>query len=342
MEWSNDSVLQLINAYRIRPVLWNSLDSYYKIKNKKEDAWRELADMLNTDIAEIKKKMQSLLASFRRERQKLKTISGMGAEEVYDTKWFAFKSLLFLKDKNQPVETQDTEGNNENESIEMTQDEDLEESSDRDLNETISNENHADHEAIIPKRKQFVSPKRIQKKKLKPNEDPRVTDAYAVMTDLKSNISAQTKDGCSVYGEYIGFKLRSYNSYTRAIVEHHINTIIYNADMGFYAPNNNSNIQLPTTNSTGYYSSTAPSPALSPAASYSSHGSTTSNFNNQIPTTNSTGFYSSTAPSPALSPAASSSPTGEQNLNIPQTGLTDSNRDIMKNNLVSFFTDYKD
>lgn len=111
MEWSNDSVLQLINAYRIRPVLWNSLDSYYKNKNKKEDAWRELADMLNTDIAEIKKKMQSLLASFRRERQKLKTISGMGAEEVYDTKWFAFKSLLFLKDKNQPVETQDTEGN---------------------------------------------------------------------------------------------------------------------------------------------------------------------------------------------------------------------------------------
>nr|CAH7769247.1 unnamed protein product [Callosobruchus chinensis] len=55
--------------------------------------------------------MQSLLASFRRKKQKLKTTSGMGSEENYDTKWFAFQSLLFLKDKNQPVKTQDTEGN---------------------------------------------------------------------------------------------------------------------------------------------------------------------------------------------------------------------------------------
>lgn len=110
MEWCNDSVLQLINAYRIRPVLWNSSDPYYKNKNKKEDAWGEIADMMKTDSAEIKKKIQSLLASFRREKQKLKTTSGMGAEEVYDTKWFAFKSLLFLKDKNRPVQTEDTEG----------------------------------------------------------------------------------------------------------------------------------------------------------------------------------------------------------------------------------------
>nr|CAH7767970.1 unnamed protein product [Callosobruchus chinensis] len=71
MEWNNDNVLELINAYRVRPVLWNSLDPYYKNKNKKEDAWRELADMLTTDTAEIKKKMQTLLASFRREKQKL-------------------------------------------------------------------------------------------------------------------------------------------------------------------------------------------------------------------------------------------------------------------------------
>lgn len=111
MEWSNDSVLQLIDAYRIRPVLWNSSDPFYKNKNKKEDAWRELAELLKTDSAEIKKKMQSLLASFRREKQKLKTTSGMGTEELYDTKWFAFKSLLFLKDKNRPVQTQDTDGN---------------------------------------------------------------------------------------------------------------------------------------------------------------------------------------------------------------------------------------
>nr|CAI5819987.1 unnamed protein product [Callosobruchus analis] len=347
MEWNNDNVLELINAYRVRPVLWNSLDPSYKNKNKKEDAWRELADMLTTDTAEIKKKMQSLLASFRREKQKLKTTSGMGSEEIYDTKWFAFKSLLFLKDKNQPVKTQDTEENNENESTQTTQDQDLEENTDRDLNETVSNENHADNEEVIPKRKEFVSPKRIPRKKTKLIEDPRITDAYAVITDLKSNISAPTKDGCSAYGEHIAFKLRSYNSYTRAIVEHHINNIIFNADMGLYAQTNNSNIQLPTTNSTGYYSSPAPSPVLSPAPTLSSHSSNTSNINIQIPTTtaNSTEYYSSPVSSAASAPSPLISPTGEQSLNIPPTDFTElksvSTNNIMDANLGSFFTSFK-
>ncbi|KMQ84648.1 e3 ubiquitin-protein ligase makorin-1 [Lasius niger] len=34
----------------------------------------------------------------------------MGTDEVYDTKWFGFKSLLFLMDKNTLKHTQDTEG----------------------------------------------------------------------------------------------------------------------------------------------------------------------------------------------------------------------------------------
>lgn len=192
-------------------------------------------------------------------------------------------------------------------------------------------------------------PKEFRKKKTKHIEDPRVTDAYAVITDLKSNISAQKKDGCSAYGEHIGFKLRSYNSYTRAIVEHHINNIIFNADMGVYAQANNSIIQLPTTNSTGYCSSPAPSPALSSAASSSSYSSNISNLNTHIPTTNSTGHYSSPASSSALSPTIAPSllisPTGEQSLNIPPPDFTElesvSANNIIQTNLASFFSSFK-
>ena len=34
------------------------------------DAWNEISEILKGDLVEIKKKMVSLLASFRRERQK--------------------------------------------------------------------------------------------------------------------------------------------------------------------------------------------------------------------------------------------------------------------------------
>ncbi|KAF7273327.1 hypothetical protein GWI33_013962 [Rhynchophorus ferrugineus] len=53
MEWSNCTVLQLIEAYRERPVLWNSTDFYYKDRNRKEDAWKELAEIFGTDSSKI-------------------------------------------------------------------------------------------------------------------------------------------------------------------------------------------------------------------------------------------------------------------------------------------------
>ncbi|CAL1671741.1 unnamed protein product [Lasius platythorax] len=37
MEWPNDKILKLIEAYRTHPVLWDANNAYYKIRNKKED-----------------------------------------------------------------------------------------------------------------------------------------------------------------------------------------------------------------------------------------------------------------------------------------------------------------
>jgi hypothetical protein len=58
----------------------------------------------------MKKKINSLLASFRRERRKVMcTSSGIGTDEVSQSKWFAFKSLLFLMDKNKLTQSQCTD-----------------------------------------------------------------------------------------------------------------------------------------------------------------------------------------------------------------------------------------
>lgn len=63
---------------------------------------------MNIDINEVLKKINSLLTSFRRERQREGTTSGMGRDEVYHSAWFAFKAMAFLNDKFQPKKTQNT------------------------------------------------------------------------------------------------------------------------------------------------------------------------------------------------------------------------------------------
>lgn len=84
-------------------MLWDTTSSNYKNKFKKNDAWSEISNILNIEKSEVEKKMKNCICQFYRECKKEK--SGSGADEVYITKWFAFKSLMFLKDKNKPLTT---------------------------------------------------------------------------------------------------------------------------------------------------------------------------------------------------------------------------------------------
>eukprot|EP00102_Acyrthosiphon_pisum_P025616 XP_016662826.1 PREDICTED: uncharacterized protein LOC107884672 [Acyrthosiphon pisum] len=65
---------------------------------------------MNTTSDECRKKMTSLNASFRREKAKVKKSqrTGSGTDEVYEITWFAFKSLAFIMDKDNPRPTLDS------------------------------------------------------------------------------------------------------------------------------------------------------------------------------------------------------------------------------------------
>ncbi|KAL1124706.1 hypothetical protein AAG570_001330 [Ranatra chinensis] len=103
MNWTEESILRFIGVYKERPVLWDANDPNYKLTAKKIDAWSELSKMLNVAVPELKRKMNSLLASYRRERQKAKLEAvRLGTEDAYESSWFAYKSLDFLRDKYQP------------------------------------------------------------------------------------------------------------------------------------------------------------------------------------------------------------------------------------------------
>nr|CAH7730202.1 unnamed protein product [Callosobruchus chinensis] len=72
MEWSQQIVLVLLEEYQKREILWKPRHPLYYNTIKKEDAWREIAAILNVEVQELKKKMESLKGSFRREKSRVK------------------------------------------------------------------------------------------------------------------------------------------------------------------------------------------------------------------------------------------------------------------------------
>lgn len=80
MDWSQEKCLLMIEAYQNHSCLWDPTFEHYKNTKRKQDAWQDIANVLECNFEETKKKMDSLLASYRRERQKkMTTKSGSGA-----------------------------------------------------------------------------------------------------------------------------------------------------------------------------------------------------------------------------------------------------------------------
>lgn len=80
MEWSEKNSLLLIELYRVKGVLWDPTTPGYYNKTKKNNAWEDIAAKMGKPVDECRRKMISLLSSFRRERGKMrkKTEEGTG------------------------------------------------------------------------------------------------------------------------------------------------------------------------------------------------------------------------------------------------------------------------
>lgn len=102
--------------------------------------------------------------------------------------------------------------------------------------------------------------------------DAQFNEAIDVIKSVSNKIgrnkpAAQTtKSTDDVFGEYVASKLRGYSDYTKNFVQHKINNILFDADMGLY---NQPETTLPLTislpqqsNSTTTYSSSHNSPSL--------------------------------------------------------------------------------
>ncbi|XP_076257093.1 uncharacterized protein LOC143194295 [Rhynchophorus ferrugineus] len=221
--WSNDKLFLLIDLYRERPRLWNPKHSEYKLKTKRNDDWAEIAKILDDNVTDIKKKMESLLTSFRRERQRCEDSnrSGSGTGEIYKSKWFAFAKMMFLRDKFTPHVTDDTMDSSTEEMMIKTE-----------VNSNTETLKTAPPDVTKPSTsKTFKSRKRA--KLVKQNlATQRSNEAYNILQETLKR--RDQKDNSSTFGEYVANKHRCYSSYTKSIVEHLITNILFEADMGMY------------------------------------------------------------------------------------------------------------
>lgn len=55
MDFTDDQIINLINEYEKYPVLWDPNDKFYKLNNKKKDAWDEMASFFNINGEVLKK-----------------------------------------------------------------------------------------------------------------------------------------------------------------------------------------------------------------------------------------------------------------------------------------------
>ncbi|XP_066157671.1 uncharacterized protein [Euwallacea fornicatus] len=142
MSWDNEKTLSFIKEYEKRPILWQKSDKFYYNVIKKEDAWREISEICDEDIAVLKKKIESLRGSRRREKNRIlqNTGTGKGRNDIYISKWFAWDALKFLED---PEEIRTTISNY---AEEITQEEPIQ---NLDPNEAINNSNRNSDDCFV-------------------------------------------------------------------------------------------------------------------------------------------------------------------------------------------------
>lgn len=264
-DWSVDMSLLLIDHYEQHPVLWDPKHPYYYSKNKKIDAWEAIAQSLNLDVKIVRQKMVSLLGSFRAQKSKGKKSIGTGAnkKDVYISKWFAFERMHFLLDRDEPRSSIKMEAANSDLTNESGPSSPL--SDEYHHEPTTIIETHDGSDMLLLKNEQSdlsidemddynpredsplgkeiagpsPLPKRTRKAK-KLQNDHRVEQAIGMLQDTQACAISRPQyvplmpDRFSTYGEHVANKLRTYSMRTQAIVEHAINNILFEADMGNY------------------------------------------------------------------------------------------------------------
>ncbi|XP_018019837.1 uncharacterized protein LOC108676287 [Hyalella azteca] len=259
MEWDRGKCLELIRLFENKPQLWQTGHKYLYSKSKKNEAWEEIAAEMKVPREQIKAKLNSLLASHRRELLRERTSRELGQDDVYNSKWFAYEAMRFIKEKIMKKQTlssschaspnslqkanshvEDTDGLATADGLVTSDGLATGDKSDMEgelfMDETLDSKtllispqrNNVIFPAATLNEEHFLQPHPTELPKESPSTD-RLSHV-----DPNYNVFQRSNDrtASDIYGEHIAMKLKTYDKKTQALVQHYINNIVFQADMG--------------------------------------------------------------------------------------------------------------
>jgi hypothetical protein len=96
MSSDHTKTLTFIEDYRSFTALWDVNHKDYSNKIKRNDALNALATNYKMSVKEVKNKIKTLRSYFANKHQNVTEKNGAGVDDVYDSPWFAYKSLMFI------------------------------------------------------------------------------------------------------------------------------------------------------------------------------------------------------------------------------------------------------
>ncbi|XP_024215409.1 uncharacterized protein [Halyomorpha halys] len=229
MEWSEEILMKLINAYRKKPILWHHLHNDRFKKQLKADAWYEIAAEMDIPLEQCKKKLESLLGSYRRERCRTRNSMNEGKEssEVYKSKWFAYKAFGFLKGRSLPTNKAEVLDGDKEETLLQTEElEDEEVQLKRSYEDSIQNE----EPLATPK-----PPKRLKIRDIRSENSKLLADAFQLLQNATAMIATPPEDDeVSAFFKYVATKVKSFPPEIKRGVQKAVFDILMKADEGIY------------------------------------------------------------------------------------------------------------
>ncbi|KAJ8714799.1 hypothetical protein PYW08_004780 [Mythimna loreyi] len=262
VDWSGDLAIRLVEEYRQRPELWDNTNALYRVQTAKYEAWSDMARIFECDITDLRKKLNSIFASHRREKGKIRS----GGRST----WFLYPYLRFLPNHLECNSTADCRdevivgsanevqySNSQTRSEESSENEDdvgdqREETEimikQEPVIETYCITADTEHNREPPRRserpkqrtpvKKYKLTRPLLKRKLvvKENDslDGRLLETLKLLR--KSDLSRK-KDECDSFGDYIAISLRKHDERTRSMIKQAINNILFEQEMKKYSNN---------------------------------------------------------------------------------------------------------
>ncbi|KRT82118.1 Myb/SANT-like transcription factor [Oryctes borbonicus] len=198
MDFTTEEVFEFLSLYEAEPILWDPRRASHRSRNEVKQSWERIQTSFSVECSVdlLKKKKDSLMATFRPLISKVKKSMKQGSLDVYKPSWFAYEKMArFLL----PIYLAG-EMTTDAEEIQNTEDENDEQEQRDNYKRPSKSGLHKFH------KKRKITDNIIRE--LQAISEPPMRKPIGV-TRLE-------RDSCSVYAELLAMRLREFDEFSRA------------------------------------------------------------------------------------------------------------------------------